>query len=151
MKTCSVSGCIRKVEAKGLCNSHYSVKRGKEREKENKVNGLICKVKGCNRGVRSSGLCNNHYSMRFLEKWKEQIFEHLGEKKCVICGFSDERALCFDHVFNDGYMDRKKYSTTSRYWWKKYADNQDLARERLQVLCFNCNQIKEINRKNAIS
>lgn len=76
------------------------------------------------------------------ERWRryrEEIYEILGGKKCKICGFADERALCIDHINNDGYKERSfgKWLNKSR---KLIRANP----ERYQILCFNCNQIKKI-------
>lgn len=61
---------------------------------------------------------------------------------CVKCGFSDIRALCLDHINSDGRNHRKDMGITSGYkfycWLKK--NNYP---EGLQVLCSNCNLIKQ--------
>ena len=68
--------------------------------------------------------------------------------RCGSCGFSDHRALQLDHVDNNGAQERKAIGNrlsagTTFYRW--------LRRNGLppgyQVLCANCNWIKEIDRR----
>lgn len=63
--------------------------------------------------------------------------------KCVRCSYDqDIRALQVDHINADGHLDRKKKGRAKiyRYW----INNLDEARENLQILCANCNKIKQI-------
>ncbi len=65
--------------------------------------------------------------------------------KCVTCGYEkDKRALVLDHKNGDGKEDRKERgSKLFRY----YCLNLEEAKERLQVLCANCNMIKAMENK----
>lgn len=59
--------------------------------------------------------------------------------KCIRCGFSDPRALQFDHIKGDGHTHREKVkSALVRY--QRIISGQD--RHIYQVLCANCNWIK---------
>jgi hypothetical protein len=83
------------------------------------------------------------------KKLKEQVIAHLGGK-CKHCGFADVRALQIDHVFNDGYAERKKTSgirnsATCKYLRHVLADEEG----RYQLLCANCNWIKFFEDKEA--
>ena len=71
---------------------------------------------------------------------REEVHKLLGDK-CVKCGFLDSRALQIDHVYGDGYIDRKKrFSAISYYIYiKKELMKQS---DRYQLLCANCNWIK---------
>jgi hypothetical protein len=62
--------------------------------------------------------------------------------KCVCCGYNkDLRGLVLDHINGDGYEDRKRIGgKISRY----YVANMIEAKEKLQVLCATCNQIKSM-------
>jgi hypothetical protein len=71
---------------------------------------------------------------------RHELLIILGGVKCVQCGYSDERALAFDHIYNDGHFDRKLRTLD----YRKYLGNPSLAREKLQVLCANCNHMKQI-------
>ena len=63
--------------------------------------------------------------------------------KCARCGFDNNvRALQFDHINDDGAADRRRFKTQdSMYHY--YLRHPDEAKARLQVLCANCNHVKE--------
>lgn len=68
-----------------------------------------------------------------------------GALTCKFCGFSDVRALCVDHVNNDGARDRENMTGSGIY---AHIIRQNFP-DTYQVLCANCNQIKEITRRTA--
>lgn len=62
--------------------------------------------------------------------------------KCIRCGYNHNvRALCLDHINGGGSKDRKSFGSLLKFY-RYYLNNPELAKERLQVLCFNCNAIK---------
>jgi len=69
-----------------------------------------------------------------------------GKNCCAVCGFSDSRALTIDHIDNNGHAHRKTFSTTINAWLRthKYPEG-------FQVLCCNCNWIKEVERRKLSS
>lgn len=74
------------------------------------------------------------------------LFFILGGYKCVKCGFRDHRGLEKDHINDDGYLDNQRFSDDrSRDLY--YVCHPEEARKKLQVLCANCNAIKEKNRR----
>ena len=81
-------------------------------------------------------------SEKFYVSLKEKLFEILGGKTCSSCGFKDERALGISHMFDDNSFDsiRRGGAASS---WGKYISEPDIAREELEVLCLNCNEIKQ--------
>lgn len=54
--TCSADGCARRVQARGLCNTHYS--------QWYKGNAPLCPVEGCERRAWAGGLCSPHSRRR---------------------------------------------------------------------------------------
>lgn len=62
--------------------------------------------------------------------------------QCANCGYdSDARALEFDHIDNDAYVDRANGKKSGKnYLWKEIKANP----HRFQILCANCNRIKAI-------
>lgn len=84
----------------------------------------------------------------YHKRKKMRLFKILGGAICVRCGFTDDRALQFDHKKGMGQIDRKMNGITTRY--KYYIDHPDEAKEDLQVLCANCNWIKRFeNNENS--
>jgi len=81
-------------------------------------------------------------SNSFYSTLRTKLFAVLGEKKCVNCGFDDERALGFgqtDDVASFDYIQRAGIASS----WEKYISDPDLAKKKLQVICLNCNMIKQ--------
>jgi len=143
-KICKVENCKRDAKARGYCPSHYLTRYNKKKK---------CSIDGCKKGHYAKGLCNSHYYLTYYydvikkstseiyQIRKNKLFEILGGRKCAICGFDDDRALTFDHKLNDGTFDRTQKGGIVKAW-VNYIKNPDLAKEKLQVLCSNCNQIK---------
>jgi hypothetical protein len=69
---------------------------------------------------------------------RQKLVEMLGGV-CARCGFADKRALQIDHINGDGANDRKLLRGGI---FAYYLDVPEHAREKLQVLCANCNWIK---------
>jgi predicted HNH restriction endonuclease len=66
---------------------------------------------------------------------RSAAIKHYGGK-CVCCGETNFGFLTFDHVNNDGYIERRKL-TLSIYMFKKLIKNK--RRKDLRILCYNCN------------
>ena len=72
---------------------------------------------------------------------QEIIFCKLSPK-CNCCGETNRYFLQFDHINNDGYLDRKDKSITSAIvYYEKIIKNI----QNFQILCANCNFGKLIN------
>ena len=93
---------------------------------------------------------HREYYLRANQKVKEQVLIYYGGGKlaCVKCGFSDVRALTIDHINNDGFRERQAkwkggvhlcYALRGRGFPKGY-----------QTLCFNCQWIKELERRTSL-
>ena len=86
---------------------------------------------------------------RRYQRLRARVLEALGGK-CVRCGFVDARALHIDHVFNDGAQERRVLKSKHRAYHKYMTyilENKESGR--YQVLCANCNAIKESERREA--
>jgi len=77
---------------------------------------------------------------RALGGLRDRAYAILG-RECLRCGEADHRALAFDHIRDDGAA----HKTRSLTQW--VVANPTEAIRRLQVLCANCNQIKEYDRR----
>ena len=63
----------------------------------------------------------------FYANLREKLFEILGDKKCTNCGFSDERALGFSDVDDEGaFGNIRRGGSVS---WGKYISDPDLAKK----------------------
>lgn len=62
--TCSVEGCGKTVQAKGLCTKHYGRMRrnGTTNTVYRRTDIHTCTVPGCTRPIEGRGLCLMHYS-----------------------------------------------------------------------------------------
>ena len=86
--------------------------------------------------------------IRIREIRKEVIAHYSnGTMSCKVCGFSDIRALCIDHINDDGARHRESIgsgatATLTNLQRNNYPDGY-------QILCANCNQIKEMVRRQA--
>ena len=73
-------------------------------------------------------------------KMRDEAIDFLGGK-CIQCGFSDKRALQFDHINGGGskeYRDSASKSGYHRKKWKSVINGEG----KFQLLCANCNWIK---------
>lgn len=73
---------------------------------------------------------------------REHLFAVLGGAICGKCGFSDRRALQFDHINGGGGRHRRSLRSGSAYYLMLKSMNVDQIRATFQVLCANCNTIK---------
>lgn len=129
-KYCSLS-CAGKARIDDL------VKRNKDRRKYDEVDGKT---------RQQVYWLNNHESREkhlSRDRNKRQIvIEYLGGK-CVSCGYEkDKRALVLDHINGDGKEDRKRIGSRI---YRYYAKNLSETKDRIQVLCANCNLIKSFD------
>lgn len=92
----------------------------------------------------------NHYRA-YIETYRQKdirlrhsLIEFLGGN-CISCGYNKNiHALVLDHINGGGREDRKRVGTHIARYYMKHLDE---ARQTLQVLCANCNQIKSIENK----
>lgn len=130
MKICKVNNCGKKHKARGFCSTHYL-----------ESNPRKCNIEGCKKGHRARGFCYNHY----IEFIRLQIMDILGGRECIKCGFSDKRALQFDHINGGGIKELRQMSPPKMYLY--YLNNPNIAKKKLQLLCANCNWIKRHENK----
>lgn len=96
---------------------------------------------------------DNAYYRRRYWYFRREAMKKYGNK-CVRCGFSDERALQFNHINGDGFLNRRqKYFRTRTGLKTKYDPReflrilvQEPVRDDIELLCSNCNWIFEYER-----
>ena len=81
-------------------------------------------------------------SEKFYASLKEKLFEILGGKICSNCGFKDEKALGFSHKYDVEAFDNIRRGGAASSWGK-YISEPELAKKELDVLCLNCNEIRQ--------
>lgn len=81
-------------------------------------------------------------SEKFYNTLKEKLFDILGGKVCSNCGFDDERVLGFKNIYDDESFDNIRRGGFASSWGK-YISDPELAREELEILCLNCNELSK--------
>src|SRR3990167_3736738 len=93
---------------------------------------------------------NNHkYLLAYKRQyWKENLlfqkqdtFNAMGNR-CIICNFSDKRALQIDHVNGNGKQDKNARSNRIQYL-RQVKESYLAGENKYQLLCANCNWIKK--------
>lgn len=95
----------------------------------------------------------NAQKAKYRDNTKIEVFTYYGKWNisCVICWFNNLDWLCLDHINNDWNEHRKQMWVTRRVWINTYEKlRKDWYPEWIQILCANCNQIKEVCRKREI-
>ena len=75
---------------------------------------------------------------------RQILFSLLG-RQCILCGYDkSELALQFDHINGGGRKEWRENWKSHSNMIKYYAHHPDEAKQKLQVLCANCNAIKAL-------
>ena len=96
----------------------------------------------------------------YLKEWRDSnrlkvlTFYSNGKLICSKCGYADHRALCLDHIENNGAEHRRSLSKGNKRSSGSNSVYLDLIKTKFppgfQVLCHNCNFIKEQDRLASI-
>lgn len=86
------------------------------------------------------------YSRTYKDKIKRELVEAYGGK-CKDCGHTDIRVLVIDHVNDDGAEERRSYKTRLGNYFYSILKKRGYPQDRYQLLCQNCNIIKEFERR----
>lgn len=83
------------------------------------------------------------YHKGWTKKLRIETIEAYGSK-CACCGVTDLVFLAIDHVFDDGYDEKRRHSGRKRRSEAFYGRLKRLGfpKEEYQCLCFNCNWAK---------
>ena len=107
---CSMTECVGVVKARGMCSSHY------------------------NKWYRSTS-SNYETSAQRFRRLRKEVIIFLGSE-CVICKFSDVRALQLDHIYGGSRGECHRRGAT---FLQEIVNG---LRDDIQLLCANCNSIK---------
>jgi 5-methylcytosine-specific restriction endonuclease McrA len=88
---------------------------------------------------------------RRREKIRTDVLAALGGR-CTTCGFDDPRALQVDHVNDDGASDRLRFGGRSspNIYRLFLVVIEEASNGRYQLLCANCNAVKEWDRRHRL-
>lgn len=137
------SRCFEKNKPQKSKSSRYS----KDYRHRNSFNDNSLKKSKIGKFQKKQDSFYSDGSEKFYASLKEKLFEILGGKVCSGCGFRDVRVLGFTHIYDDGAFDRIRRGGFASSWGK-YISDPELAKKELRVLCLNCNEIREPQRKN---
>ncbi len=95
------------------------------------------------RGGRGNPTNKADYQRRQVAVMRDVLFYRLGTA-CARCGFTDKRALQFDHRKGGGSAHRRLIPGGLGYLRHLFAFSTDELQKHFQVLCANCNVIKRV-------
>jgi hypothetical protein len=78
---------------------------------------------------------------RFYLRMRREAFDHYGWS-CVKCNESNEGFLTLDHINDDGAVHRRKHGSNLYLWASKNGYPPIL-----QTMCYNCQWVKELRRR----
>jgi len=82
------------------------------------------------------------YKLKYNHKRRADIIAFFGGQ-CARCGETDFRVLQMDHIHGGGAAERRAGKMTLQQRWRFITDHPDAARQKFQLLCANCNCIKQ--------
>jgi hypothetical protein len=138
-----------------LDNRKFSDKRGRDYhytthpEEAKKKLQILCS--NCNE-IKKHNLSKEEWNLKHHSKSaerarkenstrKQNAHQVLGGNICTICDFNDPRAMQIDHIHGGGRADRAQLGYQK--WLQNIIDDPEKARNKLQILCVNCNIIKQ--------
>lgn len=172
MKICRLCGCLRSIEEFGhlsrnkdgrdtrckqcrrdsyLKNREVIKKQARNAYRTNVESRLIKKAEYYekNRDVilkRRRDSWNDESrkaNAEYRNSRRKECYAILGNK-CRLCGQSDTRILCIDHVFGDGSIERSSGKSSLKIWNKIITNGHG---NKYQLLCFNCNFKKGLSER----
>lgn len=153
---CEKDGCAGKVYARRMCHQHYAqwqINRYHHTHEGSSTRWYWKNKELIHEKRQKVSQEFNAHQRNQRRSLKKDILSHYSTDEtknplCAWCGFTDIRALCLDHIDNDGETHREALSGLPRghgasgsvmYRWVK----KNQYPEGFQVLCANCNLIKE--------
>ena len=96
------------------------------------------------KNVEDRRWCDALSKRRRVARLRAECLTLLGGQ-CIKCGFSDERALCIDHVNGGGRYERRH--TNNITYLRGILESIKAKENKYQCLCANCNSIKAVELK----
>ena len=87
---------------------------------------------------------NSEKNKKLYSELKQKAHQILGGNICTNskCNFNDPRAMEIEHIDGGGKKDRGQFNRSNEFY-QDIVDNPQKAREKLQMMCSNCNHIKQ--------
>ncbi len=154
---CVIKNCDKKTYCKNLCSRHYQIQHfgGIEEYRkyirEQHYKHRAKRLKHARDRYKNNISVRQQLGISRHERYKSdrllvlQYYSKSVIPKCINCGFSDIRGLSLDHINNDGAQLKKTGIGNSRTL-AEYLIKNDFPKN-IQVLCANCNTIKEMDRR----
>lgn len=154
------AGIIFGSESQKQCAKCHKVKNISDFAKAtNKPIGVLGRCNDCNKEWHSNHRANNRkkynsYSRVHYYKHHEKSKEWARNERnslrneiviaygsfCALCGETETKFLALDHIFSDGYLDRKQFGSSGNIY--RNVKKQGFPKDRYQLLCHNCNGAK---------
>lgn len=143
--------CRQPAQAPRCAGCYEKRRESAQRTRQLRRQGKRCLACDSKELFDNTAYCKQHAiakrlrDKKFRQRLKIRVFNAYGGFKCSCCGETGESFLAIDHINNDGAEHRKKLSqgTGSRFYQWLSSNNFP---DGFQVLCFNCNHSKSINR-----
>ncbi len=153
---CSYDMCKKPVYCKGLCKNHYTkpfVKRYRSKNPQKAMQQYYANHEDELAKRQARRDADKNKQREYRRKIKDDVFSYYanGTPVCAMCGYTDMRALCLDHINGGGREHREQLApkgrcgSTHMYVWLRKRGYP----AGFQVLCENCNRIKEHERLRA--
>ena len=113
-------------------------------ESSHSIKGIMAeyeKILGTNLRENDKKKITKKYNIAKKEFLKTKLFQILGSKLCSICSSKEESKLGFSHISDNSFM------IIPQLTWNKYIDEPKSSIKNLQVVCSDCNSIKQSNLK----
>ncbi len=92
---------------------------------------------------------NRQRERRRRESTLTELLKEVGGK-CALCDFADFRALQIDHIADDGHLENLSFRLNSVNFKRHVIESIRRNEGRYQVICANCNWIKEWERRRRL-
>lgn len=141
-RRCSLDGCSRPHNARGLCNAHYMrVLRGSEaegpiREYDSDHEPTECEGPDCSKKKKYARFCRSCYNTRRQQQIRLMVLASMGAE-CMICGADDLAVSSYSYHHKDPETKTKQVGD---YICDKNLDKALEEASKCLLLCSNCHR-----------
>lgn len=140
-RTCTIEGCDRKYDSRGLCNTHLQRQRhGRPLDTPVRERGNTdgsCVADACAKPILAKGLCASHYSLDYNKRVGSE------RRRAWITERGDVCAACGgDGPFEIDHIDPASKEIEIGAIWLRRQEVRDRELAKCQVLCVPCHRAK---------